>query len=196
LVQPTVAYAGSFPHPDYENAILKMAAVMQQRGGRVVVSGNLPPGCLAPERIADLPILLEPPLPSFDDLKRKLRESVDLLLVPLPFDPSVNVFVRTSFPSKLADYTSIGLPMLFFGPPESSMMDWAEHNSGAALQVTTNSAEAIDEAITVFVKDGGLRVQLAERALAVGEAYFSYSKARQVFEEALTAGHRTFSSLR
>jgi hypothetical protein len=49
--------------------------------------------------------------------------SYDLLFLPYPFDEAFKKIVETSFPSKLADYASTDVPILFYGPSNSAVGD-------------------------------------------------------------------------
>ena len=76
-------------------------------------------GFLAPHEMAD-----------------RLGDTADALFLPASFEPRERVDVATLFPSKLADYTAIGLPILIWGPSYSSAARWATDNPGVAALVS------------------------------------------------------------
>jgi len=53
----------------------------------------------------------------------------DLLFLPYPFEEAFKKVVETSFPSKLADYASTEVPILFYGPGNSAVGDLFEELS-------------------------------------------------------------------
>jgi hypothetical protein len=91
----------------------------------------------------------------------------------------------TAFPSKLADYTAIGLPILICGPEYSSAVRWAEEFPGVAEVVTIRRQDALIASIRRLMADPARRGALARRAMEVGEKCFSLGSARQVFYDAV-----------
>jgi hypothetical protein len=161
-----------------------LGQTLHKFGGRLVVYGNFPGGFLTGDIIGGASIEVRTPLPS-SDLINELRETADFLFIPLPFSPSESVAVRTSFPSKLTDYTCVGLPMLFCAPAESSLMHWAEMEAGAALCVTSNSPGVLESAVSRLRSDPNLRWQLAQRAIEAGAKYFRHEIAQDTFFKGL-----------
>lgn len=178
--QITAAFAGSVFNTDSERALITLAQVLHRLGGKLVVYGSFPSSFLTADKIGNAAVEVRPPISSYD-LIHELRETADFLFVPLSFLPSESVAVRTSFPSKLTDYTCAGLPMLFYAPAESSLMDWATEEVGAAICVTSNSPTALESAIAQLRSDPNQRWQLAERAIEAGAKYFRYEIARETF---------------
>lgn len=76
----------------------------------------------------------------------KSGKDCDLLYCPYWFDPSFFHEASTSFPSKLATYLSVGIPVLFHGPEYSSPIKLLEKN-GAAFVCKSTQASAIVFAI-------------------------------------------------
>ena len=58
-------------------------------------------------------------LSSVDDVIEKMSH-VDVAYLPIWFDESYRLFVRQSFPTKLATYLAAGRPVFFHGPEDSS----------------------------------------------------------------------------
>jgi hypothetical protein len=52
--------------------------------------------------------------------------------------------MEISFPSKLTDYTAVGLPLLIYGPHYCSAVQWARENPGVAEVVTADNAETLE----------------------------------------------------
>ena len=98
------------------------------------------------------------------ELVETLREVADVLLLPMSFVAADQPNMTISFPSKLTDYTSAGLPLLIFGPEYCSAVRWARDNPGVAEIVSTDSSEAAQAALARLANDANYRQRLAEAA--------------------------------
>lgn len=186
--QLTVAYAGSLSTPDYEAAILLLGQVLRERGGRLLMYGRYSEDTSVWREARSLPIEFRAPIPSAE-LISKLRESADLLFVPMSFSQSAEHVVRTSFPAKLTDYTCAGLPMLFFAPEASALIRWARSEPGVALEATSNSAAALKRSVDTIAANPALRWSLASKAIEAGNRYFAHVSAKDTLLRALAATH-------
>jgi hypothetical protein len=124
-------------------------------------------------------------LPSSRLLIETLRERADVLYVPMAFSADYRANTEISFPSKLTDYTAVGLPLLIYGPKYCSAVRWAEANTPVAEVVTAEGGVELSRAVGRLASDPAYRTQLARAALAAGERYFSYEAAYAVFSAAL-----------
>jgi len=106
--------------------------------------------------------------------KRALREEADVLLVPMPFELQNATNARISFPSKLADYTAVGLAILIFGPKYCSGVRWAEDNAPVAEVVTRQELGDITDALKRLNRREH-RLKLALAALQKGGEYFGHA---------------------
>src|SRR5260370_26858667 len=117
-----------------------------------------------------------PGLVSARELRERCQKEADFLYVPMSFGESVRVNMRLSFPSKLADYTEMGLPLLIYGPKYCSAVQWARKHPGVAEVVETEDERELLEAVK-RLSNPETRRALAEEALRIGELYFSHSRA-------------------
>ena len=124
----------------------------------------------------------------FHEMIRGLREIADVLFVPMTFAAADRDNQTISFPSKLADYTATGLPLLIFGPDYSSAVRWARSFEDVAEVVDREGVEALRSAIARIAGDRPRRAALAERAVAVGRQCFDPEGARAALTAALSAG--------
>ena len=92
--------------------------------------------------------------------------------------------MEMAYPSKLADYTATGLPLLVYGPAYSSVVTWAHENPGASEVVESESA--LENAVQRLANDANLRLALGARALEVGGKYFSHARAKELFHQCLS----------
>ena len=98
--------------------------------------------------------------------------------------------MEVSFPSKLTDYTAVGLPLLIIGPEYCSAVRWARANPAVAEVVVTDHAEALTTAVNRLAINPAYRISLATAALAAGEQYFSAMVAFEILHTALSANDK------
>jgi glycosyltransferase involved in cell wall biosynthesis len=171
----TVAFAGTINSEGYVRALRTLQEALAVVRGRLLVFG--------PQQIhldADVRGLV-----SADELLLRLREEADALFVPMSFDPSDRANMELAFPSKLADYTATGLPLLIYGPRYCSAVGWARENEGVA-EVVESEAD-FKNAIDRLANDPAHRVRLGQRALDTGRKYFSHDRVQETFIRALSA---------
>ena len=132
--------------------------------------------------------------PGFVDTAREmigqLRARADILFLPMSFDSATGDYATLSFPSKLADYTRIGLPILVYGPAYCSAAQWAANHGEAAELVTTAGVEALAGALGHLKDNAARRQQLAQRAAGAAEM-FAPSRGRAALHAALQAALAT-----
>jgi glycosyltransferase involved in cell wall biosynthesis len=175
----TIAFAGTINSNGYIQALLALQNALKPVGGRLLIFGPL------------TPIRFDDPgtevcgLLSAADLITRLHAEADALFVPMSFDESERANMEMAFPSKLADYTATGIPLVVYGPAYCSAVTWARENHGAAE--TVESELDLANAITRLAHDPAHRISVGRRALDVGREYFMHERARQVFHQALSA---------
>jgi len=178
-----VAYAGSV----YTTEVLRLLAeCLSPLGGKLLIFA---PGKRGQGTFADLDLPNVHFQGSLDskELIVRLRQEADVLFVPMSFHPSERANTENCFPSKLTDYTAVGLPLLIYGPDYGSAIRWARENPGVAEVVTSREAAHLTEALQRLETRPEYLVSLAQRAIEVGEEYFSHEKAWAIFQEALLA---------
>ena len=132
----TCAYAGSINSEGYARVLRLRAAILAEVSGRLLIFGPSHPVEL--ERFGlRLPNVEMRGLVTFWNLINCCRAEADFLFVPMSFDRQDRANMELSFPSKLADYTAAGLPLLICGPPYCSATRWAKENL-AALPKSSN----------------------------------------------------------
>lgn len=174
----TVVFAGTVNSLGYVKALTALAEVLSQMGGRLYIYGPLETDKAAEFGLLKPNIFLKGLIQS-PELLMCLRQEADVLFVPMSFDLDDKVNMEIAFPSKLSDYTSVGIPLLIYGPPYCSAVRWAKSNSGAAV-----IAESESELIAVIQKlsrDQHYRIMLGKAALATGQQYFSWEAVTATF---------------
>jgi len=122
---------------------------------------------------------------TWPELMKRLREEVDALFIPMSFDAADRSNMELAFPSKLADCTAVGVPLLIYGPSYCSAVRWAKENAGVAEVV--EAQEGLTEVVERLTRDPVRRQQLGTRALEVGEKYFAVETVQAVFNRTLTS---------
>lgn len=114
-----------------------------------------------------------------------LQKDCDALL--LPFDrqgePNLKRLYSTHFPSKLTEYTALGMPIVVCGPTYSTGVLWARSNPEAAL--TAHEPGELAAHLHSLRTDGALRRKLAAGALEAGRRDFDPVVLKRTFWRAL-----------
>ncbi len=115
------------------------------------------------------------------DLLKRLREEADALFVPMSFAASDRANMEMAFPSKLADYTATGVPLVIYGPSYCSAVAWARENPGVAEIAETEID--LSNAVAKLANNPDHRLSLGKRALDIGREYFTHARVQQIFNQ-------------
>jgi Glycosyltransferase Family 4 len=169
----TVAFCGSI-YLDYARALQRMAIALQDVGGRLLVFG--------PKPFAGVDVFLQEPnielqgtLSSLEVIRR-CREQAHAIFVPMAYCERDRHNMEISFPSKLADCTATGLPLIIDGPDYCSAIRWARENPGVSEIVTDESVDGLRTALQKL-QDPAVRFRLAREAIRRGKEYFGHDRA-------------------
>lgn len=179
----TVAFAGSL-NVGHIPAVEALAKALDRLGARLEIYGPDP----APEvrsRLTSPVVSFHSYLPS-NELAERFRDRADALLMPMSFDAADARNMELCFPSKLADYTAMGVPILIVGPAYCSAVRWARENPGVAEVVTGIGVGELSSALTTLLSDAARRRSLAAEALRVGLTFFGHQPAQDRFMAAIS----------
>ncbi|HET9527508.1 MAG TPA: glycosyltransferase [Pyrinomonadaceae bacterium] len=182
--QFTIAFAGTINSPGYTHALIALSDALATVNGRLLIFGPLTSEH-ARQTGLDLPNVTIGGLLNWHELMTRLRNETDVLFIPMSFDAVDRSNMELAFPSKLADCTAVGLPLLIYGPEYCSAVRWARENRGVAEVV--QAQESLGEVVRRLANDPRRRFQLGTEALNVGKKYFAHEAVREVFIRALTA---------
>jgi hypothetical protein len=104
------AFAGTVNTRGYAQSLAALASVLGGVGGELVVYSNLNAGGIRDCGLEGSHVSVRPIMP-FGELLESLRRDVDVLFVPMSFAAEDSDNMKSGFPSKLADYTAVGLPL-------------------------------------------------------------------------------------
>lgn len=181
-------YAGSINSPGYMRALRSMADTLAPINGYLLVFGPMTKELAATQGLTSPKIRWEG-MVSSNELIQRMREEADFLFAPMSFDEQDRYNMEISFPSKLADYTAIGLPILIYGPPYASAVRWALENPDAAAVIDSENVEALCAIVTRLAEDAPWRMQLANGAIRAGNLFLSHEASDRVFRSALLDSH-------
>ena len=184
---PVFAFAGTINSAGYARLLRSVAERIAPRHGELLIFGPLD-GPQAAAWGLDLPNIRLGGLLKSDELLLRLCAEADVLFVPMSFAPEDHANMRMGFPSKLTDYTAVGLPLLIAGPADCSAVRWANEHPGVAEVVTEAEPDALGPAIDRLCGDSAHRVVLAQTAQQVGSRDFSAATAAAAFQSALDEG--------
>jgi len=174
----TVAFAGTINSNGYIRALIALQDALKSCGGRLLIFGPT-----TPAELNDPNTEIRGLLPA-TELLTTLRNEADALFVPMSFDAADRVNMELAFPSKLADYTATGLPLLVYGPDYCSAVTWARENKGGAT--IAESETDLRNAVALLANNPDKRIALGKRALAAGHEYFTHDRAQKVFHQSLS----------
>ena len=177
----TIAFAGTINSAGYISALVALQEALKPIGGCLLIFG---PTTSAEAQQLGLNDADVRGLVSSSELLTKLRNEADALFVPMSFAVEDRINMEMAFPSKLADYTAAGLPLLIYGPNHCSAVTWARENAGIAMVV--DSQPDLRETIALLANNPDTRIALGRRALTVGREYFTHDRAQQIFHQSLT----------
>jgi glycosyltransferase involved in cell wall biosynthesis len=180
--QFTIAFAGTINSNGFTQALIALHEALATVNGRLLIFGPLTTE-QARQCGLDLPNVTVGGLLSWPELMRRLRDEADALFVPMSFDAADRSNMEMAFPSKLADCTAVGVPLLIYGPAYCSAVRWAHENVGVAEVVEVQ--ERLVHVVQRLANDPALREALGRRALEVGEKYFAHETVQAVFNRAL-----------
>ncbi len=119
----------------------------------------------------------------YNKLPGKFAE-VDLLLLPLDFDPEGIKFLKYSFQTKISEYMISGTPVLVYAPEETSTAKYAAKDEWAYV-VTERSDLILENAILDLYSDTDLRKRLGERAKQLAETREDSKIVKEKFRDCL-----------
>jgi Glycosyltransferase Family 4 len=181
---PVVAFAGSLHTDGVLRLLRRMAETLSPMNGRLDLYTKSPSNALGQLGLG-LPNICKCEFVPPRELAERVAETAHALFLPASFDPSERRNVSTLFPSKLADYTAIGLPIIIWGPSYSSAARWGLDNPGAAATCSVDEDAPIREILKRILDELDFAPQLAEGAIEAGKRYFDHANAQHLFHDRL-----------
>jgi hypothetical protein len=171
--------------PDYIRQLAALSRLLPRIHGRLMLFGPFDAESLVAAGLNREGMVVGGLLRSAE-LVPRLRAEADALFLPMSFASDEAEAFALNFPSKLTDYTAAALPLLIWGPKDSSAVKWANAELGVAAVVTDSSEIAMATMLERLAHDGDWRQSLGKTAAEVGTRYFSFERAEGVFYQALS----------
>jgi hypothetical protein len=181
----TVAFAGTINSGGYVRALQNLADVLGGMGGRLLIFGPLRETDAAASGLNRGNIELRG-MVSSAQLMDRLRAEVDVLFVPMSFGTGDRQYSALSFPSKLTDYTAVGLPLLIQGPDYCSAVHWAQKEVALAEVVIREDPAELAPALE-RLRVPKHRWMLGANVLRTGHRFFAHKAVEQLFYESLAS---------
>ena len=183
---PVVAFLGSFPYLSYVDLVRRLGDCAARLGGRLDVYSRMA------EADFNACGLRQPHnalynIPNLGAVVERIVRTAHVLLLPASFEPQDRRVMEMLFPSKLVDYTAIGLPILVWGPEYSSAVQWARANPRAAVVINDPEGSGISETLARIASEPHWACAMAEEAVRCGERDFSLYNARSILYNALSS---------
>ena len=185
------AYAGSINSKSYANSLINLAKVLEKFDHKLIIYSPLSEESIQQVGLNRSNVTTRPLIPS-EKLIYTLRQEADVLFVPMSFDENERPNMEMSFPSKLTDYTGIGLPLLIWGPNYCSAVRWARENLEVAEVVETKESTDLLYSIEKLTGNLEYRRKLANNSLIMGFNYFSHSNIIRQFYQSLVQTNGNF----
>jgi hypothetical protein len=177
------AYGGNVFHKGYWESLRDLASAIESSGGRLLIFGPTIEQIRAEN--LDRPNVIAGGF--VFNMIEAIREQADVLFLPMTFEAREQSNMEVSFPSKLAEYTAAGLPLLIYGPAYCSAVRWAQENNDSAEVVSQQGTAGLERAIEKL-SDPVHRDKLAVRAIELGARFFSFESALDIFLAAIRSG--------
>jgi hypothetical protein len=184
---PVVAYCGLIHQAGTVDSLCQLAAVLATMNGRLDYYGPHTADVLAANWGLTAPVVRAIGFLPAAELGERVGSTAHVLFLPASFRRRERDDVSTLFPSKLADYTAIGLPVLVWGPNYSSAVRWAADNPGATVCVTDRNPTALIAPLKGLLDGPATAVSVAAAGVEAGNQYFDLTSARETFINAITS---------
>lgn len=181
----TFGYAGSIHGEPNLRQVAAFAQAARARGHRLLVYSPQHAALKALAGTDAIGLDVRAPLPTSAELMGRLRTEADVMLVTGSFDPLNRSVETTLFPSKLADYSAVGLPIIVWAPPFASITRFVREHPESADVVTDADATSLHLAMDRLAASPARRRQLGEAMIRLGRRFFAPEAAREMFHRAL-----------
>lgn len=182
----TFAYAGSINTPGQAKTLVTLSSVIEKIKGKLIIYSALDPQAIKNLSLNKFNIEVRS-LISYKQLINNLRKEADVLFAPMDFDVKNKTNMELCFPSKLTDYTIVGLPLLIWGAKYCSAVKWAKDNPGVAEVVDKENESALLKAVEKLSSSSNYRYFLGANALEKGKEYFTCSNVIRHFYQSLNS---------
>ncbi len=183
--KPVIAYAGNIFHKWIAESLNTLADVLETLGGRLDL--YISDKSLQASHQWGLKSVAIKHAGFFtpSEMVDRIAFSAGGLFLPASFHYKDKQDAETLFPSKLVDYTTIGLPILIWGPEYSSAVKWAAANPMAAEVVTSSTKTSLLKGIKRIL-DPDVGKKIAEAGMDAGNNDFDHERIQSDFFKSIS----------
>lgn len=175
----TFCYAGSVRSFGIKRQLALLGGVAAARGHRLIALAPEARALRADPLLRSAVIEIRDAVPA-EQARDTLNAEADVLVAGLDANTGLNASI--AFPTKLAEYTSLGRPILLCSPKGTAAANWAEGPPMRALCVEDPVREEdLERAVERLESDAGLREKLGAAALSEARERFSHEAVFDVF---------------
>lgn len=184
--RPVIAHAGAF-HPYHVGYLAAVASAAASLGGSLLVLTPDSNPALAQLRATGVGFRHQCSFGTSAEALRFLASEASALTIMYPLDPSAYAHPPLGFPSRLIEFSHLGLPIILAAPPGNPLVNWARRNNWPLVleQADWNALNAIVERLS---QEGEWR-SLSARMLAIAADVCSPSKIHRQFLDELPRRH-------
>lgn len=162
---PVIAHAGAF-HAHHVPYLSAVADAALRRGGSLLVLTPKDNPALAQLRAAGVEFRHQPTFPTSAEALAFLSREASALTVMYPLIPVDEKNPPTGFPSRVLEFSHLGLPMIFAAPPGNPLHHWARRH-GWPLVLESADWTALDALVARVADETSWQALAAQmRALA------------------------------
>jgi glycosyltransferase involved in cell wall biosynthesis len=180
--KPVVAHAGAF-HPYHVGYLAAVAAAASRLGGSLLVLTPADNPALAQLRSTGVPFRHQASFGSSAEALRFLAAEASALTIMYPLDSSAYAHPPLGFPSRLIEFSHLGLPILLAAPPGNPVVNWARRNAWP-LVLEAADWNALDAIVARLSKEDQWR-PLSARMLEIAESACSPERIHRQFLDEL-----------
>lgn len=165
---PVVAHAGSL-HPFQLPNLQSLAAALQKVNGTLllITPGDNP--VLAKLREVYPNVKHQEPFAQNRDVIKFLSDNASCILVSYSFGISEQPWAVTSFPSKLVEFSHLGLPILILAPSSTAISNWAKQRQWISYISQLDEAELLNVLNQLTIPETWLEMAKQTRKVALNE---------------------------
>ena len=164
---PVIAYAGSL-YVGQSDLFSSIASALKKINGTLLL--------IIPKDKFDLlnlpdysNVKYQEPFDKNVDVINFLSENASCILVPYPLDLTKHPWAATCFPSKLVEFSHLGLPLLTVAPPNTAFSNWAKRHNWLSHLSDTNEAELLKFLNQLTKKETWMKMAQESRDVAADE---------------------------
>ena len=185
---PIVAHAGSL-HPFQFPNFYELAIALEKINGRLLIVAPKDNSTLGKLQETFPSIIHQEPFPKNQDVADFLYRNATSILISYSFSFEEQAWAKTSFPSKLIEFSHLGLPLIVMAPTGTAISDWIKQHE-EIIHIDKLEKDAVLTKLTGLTQKNSW-IKMSELALRLSRNEFSPDNIQQQFERELPVSKKT-----